>query len=200
MVFVGPDDDGRRRPRLFEAVWGASQSVSRQLCSRPMLSRPATRRLRRSPKARSSGASATNSRTYGGSAISPPRTVEIRHGKMEPTTPVGSGTARRIALPLPGRLRNSDRNGGCSFPLFVADPRTVRSSEKSSRRCAATESSLRTAVPTSFRHVTIVSNSAERGTRELFSHNLLQDDHGYSSLSMRIVCGGSSTTDFGYRP
>ena len=40
--------------------------------------------------------------------------------------------------------KNSGRDGGRGFPLFVADPRTVRSSEKSSRQCAVAESSRRT--------------------------------------------------------
>jgi hypothetical protein len=72
---------------------------------------------------------------------------------------VGSGTARRMAIPQPGCLQNSDRDGGCSFPLFVADPRTVRSSEKSPRRLAAAESSRRTRLLEPFRHVTIVGHS-----------------------------------------
>src|SRR5882757_975164 len=71
---------------------------------------------------------ADDSSIYGGPANSPPRTVEIRHAKVEPTTfLVGSGTARRMAISPPGYLRNSGRNGGRDFPVFVADPRTIRS-------------------------------------------------------------------------
>jgi hypothetical protein len=45
------------------------------------------------------------------------------------------------------------------FSTFVADPRTVRSSEKSSRGCAAAECSRRARLRESFRHVTIVSQN-----------------------------------------
>jgi hypothetical protein len=39
---------------------------------------------------------------------------------------VDSQTAWRIATRLPAALRNSHRNGGSVFLIFVADPRTTR--------------------------------------------------------------------------
>ena len=40
--------------------------------------------------------------------------------------PVGSQVAWRMTLALPAALRNSHRNGGSVFLIFVADPITVR--------------------------------------------------------------------------
>ncbi|MCU1700829.1 MAG: hypothetical protein JWR34_6892 [Mycobacterium sp.] len=102
--------------------------------------------------------SPTNSGVYGGSANSPPRRADSATQKRNLHGGVGSGTARRTAIST-SELARFHSNGGRRFPLFVADPRTVRSSEKSSRGCAAAESSRRGRLRESFRHVTIVSHN-----------------------------------------
>jgi hypothetical protein len=62
----------------------------------------------------------------GGSVISLPANQPLGRQRHADRFPLGSQSAWRMAMYLPGRLQNSHRNGGRVGLIFVADPRTAQ--------------------------------------------------------------------------
>ncbi len=62
---------------------------------------------------------------------------QVSGTRGSPGGDVGSQSAWRMAMYLPGRLQNSHRNGGRVFLIFVADPRPARLFRNFSRTTTA---------------------------------------------------------------